>query len=157
MEKGATIDLELVTSLAPVTLALAVGITVLAGVIKGAIGFAMPLVMVSGISSLMDPKLALAAIIVPIVVSNGLQTFRAGWNAAVEAAREFWRYLFVVCVTIFAAAQLVPIIPTRVFYFVLGVPVVILSVIQLLGVRFSIPQARRHAAEWLAGIVSGIF
>lgn len=138
-------------------MALAIAITLLAGIIKGAIGFAMPLVMVSGISSLVDPKLALAAIIMPIVVSNIWQTFRAGWTAAVEAARDFWRYVVVVCVTIFAVAQLVPIIPTRMFYLVLGVPVVTLSMIQLLGVRFSIEEEHRRWAEWLAGIVSGVF
>ena len=138
-------------------MALAIAITLLAGIIKGAIGFAMPLVMVSGISSLVDPKLALAAIIMPIVVSNIWQTFRAGWTAAVEAARDFWRYVVVVCVTIFAVAQLVPIIPTRIFYLVLGVPVVTLSMIQLLGVRFSIEEEQRRWAEWLAGIVSGVF
>lgn len=138
-------------------MALAIAITLLAGIIKGAIGFAMPLVMVSGISSLVDPKLALAAIIMPIVVSNIWQTFRAGWTAAVEAARDFWRYVVVVCVTIFAVAQLVPIIPTRMFYLVLGVPVVTLSMIQLLGVRFSIEEEQRRWAEWLAGIVSGVF
>ena len=138
-------------------MALAIAITLLAGIIKGAIGFAMPLVMVSGISSLVDPKLALAAIIMPIVVSNIWQTFRAGWTAAVEAARDFWRYVVVVCVTIFAVAQLVPIIPTRIFYLVLGVPVVTLSMIQLLGVRFSIEEEQRRWVEWLAGIVSGVF
>ncbi|MEM6712709.1 MAG: sulfite exporter TauE/SafE family protein [Pseudomonadota bacterium] len=122
---------------------------------KGAIGFAMPLIMVSGMSSLMDPKIAVAAIIVPIVVSNIWQTFRTGWQAALEAVRDFWRYMLVVCIAILAAAQLVPIIPTQIFYLVLGIPVVILAAIQLFGVRFTIAEGQRGWAEWVAGIISG--
>ena len=35
------------------------GVASLSGVIKGSIGFGMPLVMLSGLSSFLDPKLAL--------------------------------------------------------------------------------------------------
>ena len=42
---------------------LAVLITVFAGFVKGAVGFAMPLIMVSGLTQLLDPRLAVAAII----------------------------------------------------------------------------------------------
>ena len=62
----------------------AFAISIIAGVIKGAVGFAMPLVMVSGLSSIMDPKLALSALIVPIVVANVWQTFRQGITPALD-------------------------------------------------------------------------
>ena len=149
-------DLSLLITLAPAVLALAFGITLVAGIVKGAIGFAMPLIMVSGLSTLLDPKIAIAAIIIPIVVSNGLQTFRAGIDPAISAVRDYWRYLLMVCVAIFAAAQLVPAIPTNVFYLVLGIPVVMLSLIQLLGVRLTIKPDNRTSAEWLIGGVSGV-
>lgn len=149
-------DLSLLSTLAPVTLVLAFAITLLGGVVKGAIGFAMPLIMVSGLSTLLDPKIAIAAIILPIVVSNGLQTFRAGIGSAISAVRDYWRYVLMVCIAIFAAAQLVPVIPTNVFYLVLGIPVVALSLIQLLGTRLTIAPENRTSAEWLIGGVSGV-
>ena len=149
-------DLSLITTLAPAILVLAFGITFFAGVVKGAIGFAMPLIMVSGLSTVLDPKIAIAAIIIPIVFSNVLQTFRAGIEPARAALREYWRYLLMVCVAIFAAAQLVPAIPTNVFYLVLGIPVVALSLMQLLGLRLKIAPANRARAEWLIGGVSGV-
>ena len=37
------------------------------GIIKGVVGFGMPLVMLSGLTFLLDPKLAVAALIVPMV------------------------------------------------------------------------------------------
>jgi uncharacterized membrane protein YfcA len=137
-------------------LALALGITLAAGIVKGAVGFAMPLIMISGISSIMDPKLALAGIIVPIVVSNLWQTLRAGLGPAWEAVVEFRRYLIIVSLAIFAAAQGVALIPDQVFYAVLGIPVVVLCLIQLIGVRLSIPPHRRNIAEWIIGLISGL-
>ncbi len=138
------------------TLFLAFAIVLVAGVVKGAIGFAMPLIIVSGLSSLMDPKLAVAAIIFPIVFSNLLQTFRQGWQPAVDALRECWRYVLTVCIAIFIAAQWVPNIPTNIFFWILGVPVVVLSLVQLLGVTFHISKKHRQWSQWPIGAMSGV-
>ena len=136
--------------------ALAVAITLLAGFVKGAVGFAMPLIMVSGLTTIMEPRLAVAAIILPIVLSNFLQTFRSGVGPALEALRGSWRYVLTVCIAIAVFAQFLPWIDAQVFYLVLGIPVVLISVIQLLGLRFTIPPRHRGWAEWVAGILSGI-
>ena len=149
-------DMTDLVGLAPVTLILALVVTTFAGVVKGAVGFAMPLIMISGLSTIMDPKLALAALILPVLLSNGLQTFRQGVAEALSAAREFWRYLLIVCVAILVAAQGVALLPTRAFYLVLGIPVVILSLMQLVGLRLVIPPHRRTRAEWGIGLISGI-
>lgn len=141
--------------LSPFEWSLALGVALLAGLIKGAVGFALPLVMISGLSSFLDPRLALAGLIVPVVATNGIQTFRAGIAPALDAARHHWRYLLVVALAIFVTAQFVTAIPRRTFYFVLGIPVVALSLIQLLGLRLTIPEHRHRAAEWIVGLVSG--
>lgn len=148
-------DLGLLTDLPLGVLLFACGIAVLAGVIKGAVGFALPLVMVSGLSSVMDPKLAVAGMLFGVLATNALQTFRGGVAPAVAASQTHWRYLLMVCIAIFGAAQLVAVIPVRAFYFVLGVPVVFLSIAQLAGVQVMIPKQRRRAAEWIAGAISG--
>ncbi|MEO0678119.1 MAG: sulfite exporter TauE/SafE family protein, partial [Pseudomonadota bacterium] len=83
-------------------------ITFLAGIIKGAVGFAMPLVMVSGLSSIMAPQLAIGAMILPVVASNALQTFRHGLAPVIGEARAVWRYLLVVSIFIVLTAQLLP-------------------------------------------------
>lgn len=137
-------------------LGLAVAVTLFAGFVKGAVGFAMPLVMVSGFTAIMEPAAAVAAIILPIVVSNAVQTFRTGLGPAVDAVRSVWRYVLSVCAAIVVFAQFVPHIDPELFYLVLGVPVVALSVIQLLGARFVIPPRHRGWAEWAAGLVSGM-
>ena len=137
-------------------LGVAVAVTLFAGFVKGAVGFAMPLIMVSGFTSIMDPAVAVAAIILPIVVSNVVQTFRTGLGPAIEAMRSVWRYLLAVCAAIAVFAQFVPHIDPQVFYLILGVPVVAISLVQLLGVRIFIPPRHRGWAEWVAGLVSGM-
>jgi uncharacterized membrane protein YfcA len=140
----------------PILWIAAIAATVFAGVVKGAIGFAMPLIMISLLSLFLDPKLALAGLILPIVASNGMQVLRMGLGPAREAVRYHWRYLVVICIAIFSAAQLVPSMSPELFYLVLGVPVVALSVIQLVGWRPVIPPERRTLAEWGVGFVSGV-
>ena len=139
----------------PLVLLACLIVTLVAGVIKGAVGFAMPLVMVSGIGMLLDPQTTVAAVILPIVATNLIQTFRTGTGPALDAARVHWRYLVLVTVAILGFAQLLPKVDTRTFSLILGVPVTVLSGLQLAGWRPHIPSGRERIAEIVAGLVSG--
>lgn len=142
--------------LSPGLLIFAVAVTLLAGVVKGAVGFAMPLIMISGMGILLDPKLVVAGIILPIVLSNALQVARCGWVEAKKAMRDYMIYIIIVCVMILISAQLVTVIPDNVMYLVLGIPVTLLCAIQLLGLKLTIPEGRRKIASVIAGLLSGL-
>ncbi len=133
----------------------AIGVTLVAGFVKGSVGFAMPLVMVSGLSLFLDPLLAVAGLLLPITFANIQQVARFSWPEIWATTKEYRRYILIVCVMILIVAQFITAIPARAFYLILGVPVVILSLIQLLGVRFHIPPNRRVAAEWGVGLFAG--
>jgi uncharacterized membrane protein YfcA len=142
--------------LTPLAWTLAVGIALTAGLVKGCVGFALPLVMISGLSSFLEPRLALAGIFVSVLFTNGWQVMRQGAQAAREAVLLHWRYLLILSVAIFGAAQVVASIPREAFYLILGIPVVLLSILQLSGMRLTVPPGRRVAAEWGVGLVSGL-
>ncbi len=142
--------------LTPAVFLFAVCVTVLAGFVKGAVGFAMPLIMISGMGIVIAPELVVAGIVIPIVISNGLQVARAGFGKAGEALREHWRYVLLVCVFILIAAQFVRSIPSDLLFIVLGVPVVGLCFIQLIGWRPRITPQMRRPFEWIAGTLAGI-
>lgn len=133
----------------------ACAVTVLGGFVKGAVGFAMPLIMISGMGIVIAPELVVAGIVIPIVISNGLQVARAGLGNARAALQEHWRYVVVVCVMILVAAQFVRSIPSDIMFIVLGVPVVGLCVIQLIGWRPQIAPRWRRPFEWIAGGLAG--
>ncbi|QDC11061.1 sulfite exporter TauE/SafE family protein [Oceanicola sp. D3] len=141
--------------LTPGLVVFALSVTLLAGVVKGAVGFAMPLIMVSGMGILLDPKLVVAGIILPIVVSNALQVARCGWEEAKAALRDYRAYILIVCVMILLSAQLVTMISSQVMYLVLGIPVTLLCAIQLAGLKLVIPEERRPVASVVAGFLSG--
>mgnify|MGYP006411080849 FL=1 len=123
-------------TLPPALLAYAFLLTLGAGFVKGAVGFAMPLIMISTLSILIDPRLVVAGIVLPIVMSNALQVARSGRAEAWAAVLEFRRYIVIVCVMILIAAQFLTVVPERAIYVALGVPVAMLSVIQLTGWSF---------------------
>lgn len=149
--------MSLLTDVIPLGLvAFSFAVTLLAGVVKGAVGFAMPLIMVSGMGVLIDPKIVVAAIILPIVASNALQVVRAGLGPARDAVRDFALYIVLVCVFILVSAQFLTLISTRAMFLVLGVPVTVLCGIQLAGLRLTIPQHRRRLGSIVAGTLSGI-
>ena len=68
--------------LTPHELALAFAVAIVAGFIKGMVGFAMPLVLISGLTIFLPPELALAGLIFPTVATNLFQALRQGGKAA---------------------------------------------------------------------------
>lgn len=144
-----------VDMLSPQIVLFAFAVTLLGGFVKGAVGFAMPLIMISGMGILIPPDLVIAAIIFPIVFSNGLQVVRSGFGQAGAAVKEHWRYISVVCLMILVAAQFVRSIPADAMFYVLGVPVVLLCTIQLAGWQPQITTQWRRPFEWGAAAFSG--
>jgi len=139
----------------PVFLVLTVLVTAIAGFVKGSVGFGLPMIMVSGLGSILSPELALAALILPTVAANLWQALRGGVGAALAAVRHFAVYIGILLVFIAGSAQLVRVLPAQAMYLVLGVPVVIFAAMQLLGLRLHIPPERRRRAEVVLGVIAG--
>ena len=79
--------LDQILSLGPDLLIAASAVAVVAGFVKGATGFAMPMIMISGLGSFLAPEVALAALAMPTLVSNLWQAVRQGIPAARASAR----------------------------------------------------------------------
>lgn len=149
----------LFSGLAPSLFALALGVALLAGVIKGVVGFAMPMVMISGLGSFMAPELALAGLILPTLVTNGMQALRQGLAMAWASIRRFRLFLVIGLVMLVGSAQLVTLLPASVMLLLIGVPVTFFAVLQLLGWTLSLDGPRRGAEAAIgafAGFIGGI-
>lgn len=135
----------------------AAAVALFAGFVKGAVGFAMPMIMISGLGSFLAPEIALAGLIVPTLVTNVAQAFRDGRAAAGAVVRGFWRLIGLVVLGILLAGQIVTAIPQAVYLLILGVPIVLFGVTQLAGLalRFDPRHARR--VEVGTGVVAGFF
>ncbi len=136
----------LLTLLAPQELAGAVLIAAFAGVIKGMVGFAMPMLILSGLGSFIAADLALAGLILPTLASNLWQALRQGPKAALQSVRQFRIFLMVGLAALLTSAQLVRVLPAGLLLAGLGVVIVALAVVQLRGWVMHVAPHRKSLA-----------
>jgi uncharacterized membrane protein YfcA len=136
---------------------LAFAVAVFAGFVKGAVGFAMPLIMISAFSAFLPPEVALSGLILPTLFTNLGQAFRQGVAAFWGSVRKYWRFLLTTVVFSALSAQFVRDIPQPVFLMFLGVPITIYAVLQLLGRSLAIKLEHQRRAEWGLGTVAGLY
>lgn len=141
----------------PFHLALALAITLFAGFVKGAVGFAMPMIMISGFSSFLAPELALAGLILPTVVTNLSQAFRQGRAAAWDTVLTYRRILLATVIFILVSAGFVHVIPQDLFLLLLGLPITAFALAQLAGADLALRLEHRSRAEWILGAIGGLY
>lgn len=135
----------------------AMAVTLLAGMVKGAIGFAMPIIMVSLFSSFLSPEFALAGLILPTLTTNIHQTFRDGVRPARESAWGIRRFVIATVAFIFVSAPFADAIPQVGFLLLLGVPITLYAALQLSGRSLAIPAKHHRGAEWGLGALAGLY
>ncbi|MFD2855140.1 sulfite exporter TauE/SafE family protein [Seohaeicola zhoushanensis] len=140
-------------------LVLALAIAGLAGLVKGMVGFAMPMIMVSGLGTFLPPEIALAGLIIPTLTTNGMQALRQGARAALASIHRFRVFLGVGLVMLLLSAQLVRMLHPSTFLLALGASVTTFAIVQLLGLRLRLSgaSARVEAAFGaVAGFIGGL-
>ena len=144
----------------PILWSAVIAIALFAGVVKGAVGFAMPMILVSGLGTFLPPEVAIAALILPTVASNLWQAARGGLRNAVAATKAHRLYLAIVLTMILVSAQIVLLLPDGLMFLLIGVPITAFAATQLLGWRPRIPPHARRRAEvsiaLFAGFIGGI-
>lgn len=135
----------------------AMAITLFAGFVKGAVGFAMPMIMISAFSSFLPPEIALAGLILPTLVSNISQAFRQGLQPALDTAFTYRRLLIATVIFIVISAQFVRVIPQDLFLVLLGLPITAFAALQLAGKNLALKLEHRNRAEWVLGAIGGLY
>lgn len=138
------------------TLAFAVAMTLFAGVVKGVVGFGLPLIMISGLATVMPAEIALAALIIPTATTNIRQALRQGAGTALEVMKKFRFYLIGLFVTLIISAQMVLFMPQRVLFILIGVPIVFFCAMQLRGWVPSLRPENRVRDESIISAISGM-
>ena len=132
-------------------------VTLLAAFTKGVTGFAMPIIMVSGMAMFLDPKLAIASIVIPTMVANIWQATQNGWHVAIET---FKKHALLICTTltmIFINAQWIGILNFNLLLTLLGVVITGVSLIQILGFTIQIRPDREKLGAFITGQIAGFF
>jgi len=146
---------QLFAELSWLTIGMAAGVTFAAAFIKGAVGFGMPTIMISGIGSFLSVEAALAILIVPTVLTNAAQALREGWRAAWESIIRYRKFLLVGFVFLVLSAQLVLFLPSQVLFLLIGISISLFAFSQLIGWRLHLRPDQRDRAEPIVGAVAG--
>ncbi|MCI4660942.1 MAG: sulfite exporter TauE/SafE family protein [Neomegalonema sp.] len=132
------------------------------GFVKGAIGFAMPLICVTFSAAFLPVEVAVATVIGPVFLSNVLQAFRHGLRALLDTAKQFWLLNLVLIAVIWISAQILGRIDERVFYSLLGGGIVLFLAIQFSGIEITAPDPKAQPlkgrlVEGATGVIGGFF
>lgn len=132
-------------------------VAVAGGVVKGVVGFAMPMILISGMSSVVPPEIALAGLILPTLVTNSWQAMRQGAGAAFHSLVKYRRFLLSGLVFMIASAQLVALLNEAAMLLIIGVPIVVYSGFALTGRPLRLPPNPGRRVEAGIGAVAGFF
>ncbi len=132
-------------------------VTLFAGFTKGAVGFALPMIMISGIGSLISAEVAIAGLILPAFVTNIQQSLRQGLASARESFRKYWKLNAILLVMIYLCAQLVALFPEWLLFLILGIMVTLFALLQLSGWKAKIRDGMTNVVEVAAALVAGFF
>lgn len=141
----------------PMVWLLATGLAFMAGVVKGVVGFAMPMLLIAGLSALMSPDLALAGLILPTLATNLWQALRQGPRAALVSMRRYTVFLVTGGLVMLASAQLVPVLPPAMLFLIIGVSITLYAFATLLGLSLRALADGGRRGEAAMGAIAGLF
>jgi uncharacterized membrane protein YfcA len=126
----------------------------LGGAVKGMVGVGLPLVVVSMLSSLLDPRLAVALVSMSVVVSNIWQSVRSG--ILFSAMRRFWPLILAFALSTWLGARILVSMDPSLMLGLLGTMVVLFSLLGLLQPDFRLSAKQERFAGPSVGIVAGV-
>ena len=127
---------------------------VIAGMVKGIVGFAMPMIFITGMTIFVGPDLALGILILPTLVTNGWQAGRQGFTAALKSLYDHRWFLSLGYGVLLVTTQLVPLLSQDLFFLCLGILVVGFASLMLSGWK---PQGRSGAGlSFVCAVIAGI-
>ncbi|WP_028240468.1 sulfite exporter TauE/SafE family protein [Stutzerimonas azotifigens] len=126
----------------------------LGGAVKGTVGVGLPLVVVSLLGSLLDPRLSVALVTLPVVMTNVWQSLRSG--ILLGALRRFWPLILVFALSTWVGAQILVALDAALLLGLLGAAVVMFSLINLFQPRLRLAAEHERFAGPGVGLVAGL-
>ncbi len=138
-------------------MAAAFAVMLFAGFTKGAVGFGLPMISISGIGSVFPAEITIACLILPGLITNIWQSLRGGIGPAWKSTKVYWRLNIVLLTSIYIFAQLVVIISETALFIILGVGITLFVSLQIIGWAPHIPARLSKKVQPAVGLVAGFF
>lgn len=146
--------MSLVVAVDPAMAVFVVLVFFLAGIIKGVVGFGMPLFAITVLASTMPLSMAIATNVGPSLITNVVQAFRGPYLVALF--KRLWLFLIpaigLIWFGIAIQVQVDPAYPGL----ALGVLAILFALVSFSKLKLAVPPQRERLAGFLVGIVNGI-
>lgn len=126
------------------------------GVCKGIIGVALPMVGISIMLTLLDPRLAVAMIVIPIFFTNLQMACRSGMDELWEALQRFWPLVVTCFVTLFVVALFATKLSSSVIVAGLGMALLIFVLANVSPWKPTVSTHLEKPVGAAVGFVSGV-
>ncbi len=127
---------------------------VLAGTVKGVIGLGLPTVSLAILTVALGLPQAIALLLVPSLVTNVWQAL-AGGNAG-AILKRIWPFIIMATITVWIGAIALTRVDLSLLSALLGALLVTYALVNLAGVRLSIPPQHEAWVGALLGTINGI-
>lgn len=138
----------------PQTLAIVAVIFLLAGTIKGVVGFGLPAVGIVLLTFFMELPSAMAVLLLPVFLSNLLQATHG--DSLKFLARRLWPFILPALSTVLIGVEALVYFDYRWLVMVLGGVMVFYALVSLAGLKLSLTQAQDRWAAPLIGAINGL-
>lgn len=135
-------------------LLLGAAVFVVAGAIKGLVGIGLPTASMGLLTLFVAPRLAIALVLLPMLMSNLWQVYRAGEVA--RTVRRYGPFGVVLFVTVGLTAMLTQDVPDRILIAVLGAVILGFVWFSWQGWMPRLPQRYDRAAQVGFGAIAGV-
>lgn len=133
---------------------IAIATFLVAGTVKGLVGMGLPTTSIALLTLTIEPRLAIALTLIPMLASNAWQLFRAGDVRG--ALGRYWRFIVFLVVTIALTVWATRNAPQEFLLGALGVIILIYVAMSVSQNIPPIPDRLNATVQTIAGIASGI-
>lgn len=124
------------------------------GFAKGALGFGLPLVAVPIMASVVDPTLAIALVVIPMLGSNVWQATHGGELAPL--LRRFWPVFATLVPATVGGSMILARLDAKTSAPVLGTIVIVFCLLQFRGAKVRLPPSSERWLGPATGVAAGI-
>jgi uncharacterized membrane protein YfcA len=136
------------------TLVLVAAIFLVAGTVKGVVGFGLPAVSLVMLTFFLDLPSAMAVLLIPVFFSNLVQA--ANGDAFAYLLRRLWPFLLPAVATVFLGVEVLSRVDQRWLVMFLGCLMIFYAAISLAGLRLSLSARQERWAAPVIGAVNGV-
>ena len=117
----------------PILLIIIIIIALLAGIVKGIVGFALPMILITGLSIFIPIEQALASLILPTIFTNFIQSFTVSKSSFYKTIIDYKIFLFFSSIFLIISSQIYTLFSTELIMGLIGIILFAYTNSQILG------------------------